>query len=228
MQELGFQACCVWCDAPDDSSAKRCGSCIQHHRNVREHLAAGPPDDPLFQLAKEMMAMAADPHHYDHDEVHGPVLRELQRRAGSMVDAPVRSTTASIDELFQQQKMKKNVNVLQDIGNQNPWRHQPLEAEKAQQMADELWGLQKDENAHYGARTVPSKPIQEVDRSERSGEDTKLTDRVHAAAATEKYLDEDAAEIFEELEFKHRQSQRESLKSAMKEVEKLIDDDLDF
>ena len=119
MQELGFQACCVWCDAPDDSSAKRCGSCIQHHRSMREHLAAGPPDDPLFQLAKEIMAMAADPHHYDHDEVHGPVLRELQRKAGSMVDAPVRSTTASIDELFQQQKMKKNVNVLQDIGNQN-------------------------------------------------------------------------------------------------------------
>ena len=53
------------------------------------------------------MAMAADPHHYDHDEVHGPVLRELQRRAGSMVDAPPRSTTASIDEVFQQLKMKK-------------------------------------------------------------------------------------------------------------------------
>ena len=33
--------------------------------------------------------------------------------------------------------MKKNVNVLQDIGNQNPWRHQPLDAEKAQQITTE-------------------------------------------------------------------------------------------
>ena len=229
MQELGFQACCVWCDAPDDSSSKRCGPRIQHHRNVREHLAAGPPDDPLFQLGKEIMAMAADPHHYDHDEVHGPVLRELQRRAGSMVDAPPRSTTASIDEVFQQLKMKKKVNVLQDIANQNPWKDQPLDAQEAASVGEAMWNLgDGDIDEHYGRRTIPSRPIDAVNRDERLGEDTALTDRVHAAAAQSDAVDEQAAEIFEAIEFKQRQEQRKELKKALDDVKKMVDDDLDF
>lgn len=229
MQELGFQACCVWCDAPDDSGSKRCGPCIQHHRNVREHLAAGPPDDPLFQLGKEIMAMAADPHHYDHDEVHGAVLRELQRRAGSMVDAPPRSTTASIDEVFQQLKMKKKVNVLQDIANQNPWKDQPLDAQEAASVGEAMWNLgDGDIDEHYGRRTIPSRPIDAVNRDERLGEDTALTDRVHAAAAQSDAVDEQAAEIFEAIEFKQRQEQRKELKKALDDVKKMVDDDLDF
>ena len=229
MQELGFQACCVWCDAPDDSSSKRCGPCIQHHRGVREALAAGPPDDPFFQLGKEIMAMAADPHHYDHDEVHGPVLRELQRRAGSMVDAPSPSTTASINEIFEQQKMRKKVNVLQDIGNQNPWKEQPLDAKKAASIGEATWKLDRsDIDEHYGRRTIPSRPIDPVNRDERLGEDTALTDRVHAAASQSDAVDEQTAEIFEAIEFKRRQEQRQELKRALEDVKKMVDDDLDF
>ena len=67
-----------------------------------------------------------------------------------------------------------------------------------------------------------------VDRSERIGEDTTLTDRVHAAAAADSNLDPQAAEIFEELEFKQRQSKRKALKSAMDDVKELVDDDLEF
>ena len=104
-----------------------------------------------------------------------------------------------------------------------------MEAKEAQAMGEETWVLKgEEENEHYGARTVPSKPIQKVDRSERSGEDTTLTDRIHAAAATDQALDEETAEIFEALEFKQRQSKREELKSAMKEVKELVDDDLEF
>ena len=74
---------------PDVSGVARCSPCIQHHRNVREVLASAPPDDPLYQLAKEIMAMAAEPHRYDHDEVHGNALIEQQRLAGSwLVSAP--------------------------------------------------------------------------------------------------------------------------------------------
>ena len=67
-----------------------------------------------------------------------------------------------------------------------------------------------------------------MDRSERIGEDTTLTDRVHAAAAADSNLDPQAAEIFEELEFKQRQSKRKALKSAMDDVKELVDDDLEF
>ena len=230
MQELGFQACCLRCDAPDESGVSRCSPCIQHHRNVREVLAAAPPDDPLYQLAKEIMAMAAEPHRYDHDEVHGRALFQQQRLAGALVGEQNPRKTDDIEALFQQQREKRERNALQDIANQNPWKEQPLEAVEAQKMAEKTWDIQGEEHQHYGARTVPSRPIQKVDRSERSGEDTALTDRIHASAAAQSKtnLDEDAMEIFEELEFKQRQLKREELKSAMKEVKQLVDDDLEF
>ena len=66
-----------------------------------------------------------------------------------------------------------------------------------------------------------------MDRSERIGEDTRLTDRVHAAAGQDG-MEDDVAEIFGDIEFKQRQSKREDLKSAMKEVKDLVDDDLEF
>jgi hypothetical protein len=87
--------------------------------------------------------------------------------------------------------------------------------------------IESSQDHHYGARTIPSKPIEKVDRSERIGEDTALTDRVHAAAGQDG-MEEDVAKIFEDIEFKQRQTEREDLKSAMKEVKELVDDDLEF
>ena len=55
-----------------------------------------------------------------------------------------------------------------------------MEAKEAQEMAETTWAIEEQEVVHYGARTIPSQPIQRVDRSERIGEDTALTDRVHA------------------------------------------------
>ena len=57
-----------------------------------------------------------------------------------------------------------------------------------------------------------------------------MTDRIHASAAAQgkKNLDHEAIEIFETLEFNQRQLKREELKSAMKEVKELVDDDLEF
>ena len=228
MQELGFQACCLRCDAPDEAGAARCSPCIQHHRTIREVIAAAPADDPLYQLAKELMAMAAEPHRYDHDEVHGASLLEQQRLAGALVSAPAKPDGLAVSELFEQQRSTVKANALRDVGNQNPWKDAPLEAHEAQKVAETTWKLDGDEGQHYGARTIPSQPIQRVDRSERIGEDTTLTDRVHAAAAADSNLDPQAAEIFEELEFKQRQSKRKALKSAMDDVKELVDDDLEF
>ena len=38
-------------------------------------------DTPVAKLARELMAMASAPHRYDHDEVHGEILRKQQRLA---------------------------------------------------------------------------------------------------------------------------------------------------
>ena len=228
MQALGFQACCLRCDAPDDGGMARCSGCIQHHRTVRETIAAAPPDDPLFQFAKELMAMAAAPHRYSHDEVHGASLIEQQRLAAALTDAPPPRTEEDVVALFEEQRNVVKTNVLREIGNQNPWKDKAPEAKEAQEMGQEVWDMGPGEvDQHYGARTVPSKPIASVDRSERSGEDTVLTDRVHAAAKTTE-LDEEAAKIFEELDFKQRQSERAALKDAMDDIKEMVDDDLEF
>ena len=227
MQELGFQACCLRCDAPDEAGVARCSVCIQHHRNVRETIASAPPDDPLYQLAKEIMAMAAEPHRYDHDEVHGQSLIEQQRLAGQLVGTPLKRTEQDVAMVFQAQREVEKSNALRDIGNQNPWKDTPMQAEEAKQMGTETWMIESAQDQHYGARTIPSKPIDKVDRSERIGEDTALTDRVHAAAGQDG-MEGDVAKIFEDIEFKQRQSKREDLKSAMKEVKDLVDDDLEF
>ena len=227
MQELGFQACCLRCDAPDQPGVSRCTSCIQHHRAVRETLASAPPDDPLYQLAKEIMAMAAEPHRYDHDEVHGPSLIEQQRLATVLVGTPAPRTTEDIITIFEEQRSVEKSNTIRDVGNQNPWKDAPMQAEDAKKVGEETWLLHQEVDEHYGARTIPSKPIAKVDRSERIGEDTTLTDRVHAAAS-QSGLDETSAKIFEDLEFKQRQSQRKELKEAVKDVKDMIDDDLEF
>ncbi|MGB0515746.1 MAG: hypothetical protein ACPGKR_02250 [Poseidonia sp.] len=227
MQELGFQACCLRCDAPDVSGVARCSPCIQHHRNVREVLASAPPDEPLYQLAKEIMAMAAEPHRYDHDEVHGNALIEQQRLAGGLVGQRTKLDGDDVAAVFQEQREREKPNVLQDIANQNPWKNRPMRASEAQKVANEVLSVEGGYDPHYGARTVPSKPIEKVDRTERPGEDTTLTDRVHAAASTHE-LDEEVAEIFEDIEFNQRQSKRKSLKAAMDEVKELVDDDLEF
>ena len=228
MKELGFQACCLWCDAPDDAGAARCGPCINHHRNVRETIAASPPDDPLFQLAKEIMAFAAAPHRHDHDETHGTVLREQQRLAAGLQEPVPLPTSEEVGDLFAQQKSANKESLIQQIGNKNPWKDRAPSVEVARILGQEAWdsdALSVDVN--YGARTVPSVPIQPVNREERSGEDTVLTDRVQAAAETSA-MDDDVAEIFEEIEFKRRQSERNELKTALKDIKKLVDDDLEF
>ncbi|MDA7492081.1 hypothetical protein N8392_00905 [Candidatus Poseidonia sp.] len=228
MQELGFQACCLWCDAPDAGSETRCGSCIRHHRNVRERLGALPGDDPLGQLAKEIMAMGAAPHQHDHDEVHGAVLREQQRRAGALGAKTTAPTGEDIAALFSQQRSTKKANVLRDVGNQNDPNQQPPTPTAAQKIGETVLPVDPSLVEQYGARTVPSQPIAPVNRDERPGEDTALTDRVHAASMTDSTLGDETAEIFEAIEFQQRQQQRKELKRALSDVRSLVDDDLDF
>lgn len=227
MQALGFQACCLRCDAADSPGLQRCTPCIEHHRSVRETIAAAPPDDPLFQLARELMTLAAAPHRHDHDEVHGPALIEQQRLAAALLGPSAQRTPEDVFSVFEAQRQTEKANVLRDIGNQNDWKNDPLPAREARTMGETTWLDPKEGAEHYGARTVPSKPINRVDRSERLGEDTALTDRVHAAVQPA-MEDDESAKIFEELDFKERQRQRSKLQSAMKDIKDLVDDDLEF
>jgi hypothetical protein len=229
MKELGLQACCLRCDEGDIVGSQRCKKCISHHRIVRETIASAPAEDQLFQFAKELVVMAASPHRHDHDEIHGPALIEQQRLAAALTTATPLPSSEEVGDLFAAQKNTQKPNLIRDVANQNPWKDAAPGVEVANQIGLDAWSDDEAEasTANHGARTIPSKPIAKVDRSDRIGEDLELTDRLHAAADAQRVPVELAEEV-ENLGFEARQQARKDLKDAISELDEILDDDLDI
>ena len=221
MKEMGFQACCLRCDAVDIAASVRCKRCISRHTSIRDQIAAISHDDPFTQFAKEMLMMAAAPHRYDHDEVHGAVLVEQQRLAAGLSEPVPQSTVEDIEALFKQQKSQRKSNVIQDIANQNQWRDvAPTEEERR----DMIGMFEEKDHSKYGARTIPSREIKRVDRGERSGEDLALTDRLQAATNAQETPIEEKQKV-EKEGFEKLQNQRKEWNTVLSEVDELLEDD---
>lgn len=223
MKDLGFQACCLRCDAKDIAGSERCRSCISHHKKVRDQIAKAPQSDELFQLARELLTMAANPNRYDHDDVHGPTLIQQQRLANSLTEAKNLPTSEDIELLFAKQAERKKTSVVQSVGNQNPWKEELPPEEVLEQMAEAL----EVEDFSHGARTIPSRPIAAVDRSDRLGEDRKMSDKIVAERVASK-APEPLKEIVESATIAERERGRAEWESAQSEVSELLDDDLDL
>lgn len=137
---------------------------------------------------------------------------------------------ADVEEVIQLRKnavrKEKQQNIIQDISNNNPWKDGVPNIDVVREVVESVPPGTVDMDT-YGARTVPSRPIKKTDRSDRVGEDTVLTDRVQAAAETSN-MDEEAAKIFEDIEFERRQKERKVLEGAMKDIKDMVDDDLEF
>ena len=229
MKELGLQACCLRCDEGDIVGSQRCKKCISHHRIVRETIASAPAEDQLFQFAKELVVMAASPHRHDHDEIHGPALIEQQRLAAALTTATPLPSSEEVGDLFVAQKNTQKPNLIRDVANQNPWKDAAPGVEVANQIGLDAWSDDEAEasTANHGARTIPSKPIAKVDRSDRIGEDLELTDRLHAAADAQR-VPVELVEEAENLGFEARQQARKDLKDAISELDEILDDDLNI
>ena len=229
MKELGLQACCLRCDEADVGGSQRCKGCISHHRNVRELIAASAAEDELFQFAKELVAMAASPHRHDHDEIHGEALLEQQRLAAALITATPLPTSEEVGDLFASQRNNEKSNIIRDVANQNPWKDDAPEVDVATKIGQEAWSDAEAEAsiAHHGARTIPSKPIAKVDRSDRVGEDLQLSDRVHAAADAQN-VPKELVDDVKATGFETRQRARKDLKDAISNLDEILDDDLDF
>ena len=215
MKEMGFQACCLLCDAPDKDAANRCKSCISHHRGVRDLLAKAPADDSLYQFAKEILMMAAAPHRYDHDDVHGAALTHQQRLAASLTDQKPLPSSEEIVGVFERQRVGKE---LVDVDEKtNP----------AVENMNAAMYIDQEQLEQYGSRTVPSRAIEQVDRRDRVGEDTELTDRLEAATKAQS-APEEQTEAVEERVFEERQKNRQAWKETISDVKELLDDDFDL
>jgi hypothetical protein len=167
--------------------------------------------------------MAASPNRYDHDEVHGPSLREQQLLANSLVEAKPLPTSEDISELFAAQAKRKKTSVVQTVGNQNPWKDQLPTEEVMTHMAESL----EAEDIAHGARTIPSRTIAPVDRSDRLGEDRKMVDKIEAEKAA---IDapEPLKDIVESATIAQRKRDRKDWEDAQSGVSELLDGDLDL
>jgi len=223
MKDLGFQACCLRCDAPDEVGTERCKGCITHHQRVRDEIAKAPQGDVLYQFARELLAMAANPNRYDNDEVHGPTLIQQQRLANELSGPQEEVTSEDIEDIFALQASQEKSNIVQSIGNQNPWKDELPAEEVLNRMSESL----EAEDRMDGARTIPSRPIPSVDRSDRVGEDRGMSDRIAGGVAAAEVA-EPLREVVEAATIEERVRSREDWDETISEVTELLDDDLDL
>lgn len=225
MKDMGLQACCLWCDEPDEAGSARCTNCIASHRRIRDEIAKAPPEDAFYQFARELLAMAVAPHRHDNDPVHGKVLEEQQRLAGKYIQKGQERTEQDVLEVFEQQKRTEKPNIIQNVANKNQWRENPPEPELARKIGTETWKRESINTEQYHAgRTVPSKDIAAVDRSDRPGEDVEMVTRTNIKAENAN-VDEEILEILENEELHQKKVKRDAWDSTVSDVLELLEDE---
>ena len=225
MKDMGFQACCLWCDEPDEPGSSRCQKCIASHSRIREEIAKAPAEDAFYQFAKELLAMSVAPHRHDNDPVHGPWLVEQQRRAGQYITERQDQTEQDVLEIFENQKKIEKQNIIQDIANKNQWKNKPPRPEAARKIGSDTWKeTDIDTNQYHAGRTIPSKDIAPVDRSDRAGEDIEMVTRANIKAKNAD-VDEDILEILENEELHQRKAKKNVWQSTVSDVLDMLDDD---
>ena len=91
-------------------------------------------------------------------------------------------------------------NIIQNVANKNQWKGKPPEPELARKIGTETWkGESIDTEQYHAGRTIPSKDIAAVDRSDRVGEDVEMVTRTNIKAENTN-VDEEILEILENEE----------------------------
>jgi hypothetical protein len=225
MKDMGFQACCLWCDEPDESGSNRCGKCIESHRRIRDEIAKAQGNDAFYQFAKELLAMSVAPHRYDNDPVHGPWLVEQQRKASEYVPKEKKQTERDVINVFENQKSIEKQNIIQNVANKNQWKDNPPEPELARKIGSETWDNKElNSNEYHTGRTIPSKDIAPVDRSDRVGEDLEMVTRTNIKAKNSD-VDDKILEIIENEELYQKKVKKDAWDSTVSDVHDLLGDE---
>ena len=218
MSDMGLAICCLMCDAPDDAGSARCKACITQHGKVRERLARG--DDGVSRWGRELLAMMANPQQYDFDNVHGEVLQGYVRLLTEHEGPRAAPTQEEIDALFAAARARPKGSLIRDMANRNPWKDSPPSVQSAREMSDNIDEITEDD---VGQRTVPSREIEKVDRTDRPGEDTALTDRVSANVAVQDEPEE-LQDVLADVHVAKRKAKRDKLSDAVEGLDELLDD----
>ncbi len=213
---MGLAGCCAWCDAPDTPGSERCRTCIATHRGVRDRLAAGA-DAPIDQAARRLLSLMAEPHRHDHDPVHGPVLKEQIRRLGISARNQA-STQADVEAAFAASRARDKGSVVTSVGNR---LGDAPEADTARQLGEAVFDPEQI-NAE-ARRTIPSRPIATVDRSDRLGEDPALEARISGERKAAEEPVESLRSVVEKAHVEGSIKRREALGGLLDEVDDLLE-----
>ncbi len=219
MSEMGLAVCCLMCDSPDETGTPRCRSCIQSHEKMRE-LVARDDEGALARFGKELLAMMSNPERYDHDEEHGEVLRGYVRLLAEHSGPRKPPTPQEIEQLFAAARARPKGSLIRDLANRSEWKDTPPSPRLARAMADDL---PEASIPHTGKRTVPSRKIPKVDRSERPGEDVDLTDRITAQIASSD-VPVELQDLITEVHIKDKKASREKWKETIEGLDDLLDE----
>ena len=149
----------------------------------------------------------------------GPV-RGFVRSVHDHEQMPEAGTEEDVKARFEADRKKSKGSLIRDMANSSPWKDAPPSAEFARDLAGDIDEVTV---AHVGKRTVPSKEIEKVDRSDRRGEDAGLTDRVSANAAVQNVPDA-LKDVVADAYIAERQAKRDKLMGAMQDLDDLLDD----
>ena len=133
---------------------------------------------------------------------------------------PDTSTQEDVEGRFEAARKKEKGSLIHDRANRSPWKDAPPSAELAKSMSDDI---DEVSDVHVGQRTMPSREIERVDRSDRLGEDMELTDRVAANAAI-RDVPGGVKDILVDAHVAERKAKRDELSTVMDSIDEILDD----
>ena len=220
MLEMGVATCCMLCDAPDSPGSIRCRKCISDHKEMRERVSKLPKESLARQWSIELLQMLARPQSYEHDEIHGEWMSVYSQLLQGQKSEAREISQEDIEKAFEVARNKRKVSPIRDFANQNKWKDSEPTDDELIRLSAELPDDLKDVS---GVRTVPSKEIERIDRSERPGEDHELVARVQASASSQNTPDE-IRDVIVDIEVGEKRAKRKEWEDIIDDIEDLIDD----
>ncbi len=130
------------------------------------------------------------------------------------------TTQEGVEARFEADRKRPKGSLIQDMANRSKWKGGAPSPALAKSMSDEIEEVDVE---HVGQRTVPSREIEEVDRSDRPGEDLSLTDRVVANAAVQS-APKELQELLADEHIAKRRAKRDELSDAVESLDDILDD----
>lgn len=143
MEQMGFSICCLLCDAPDIPGSSRCKLCITSHTSARQRLTSGKAARKAERLARELLAMLANPLSYVDDEDHGEWMKHYSDLIQDHQHDP-NGKDQQRTESYRGINYRKR-SLIGEVANQNRWADVPPNESEITEMKEILRGADSED-----------------------------------------------------------------------------------